>query len=82
MCRLLSGLPRLSLSGLRRQLCDLINTLSFPSSAHVPRVFFGLSLIRTLAGFDKVWLICGAEPILNNLFITFYTVDSFSHILQ
>ena len=65
VCRLPSGLRRLSLSGLCRQLCDLINTLSFPSSAHVPRVFFGLSLIRTLAGFDKVCLICGAEPILN-----------------
>ena len=64
VCRLPSGLHRLSLSGLCRQLCDLINTLSFPSSAHVPRVFFGLSLIRTL-GFDKVCLICGAEPILN-----------------
>ena len=65
VCRLPSGLHRLSLSGLCRQLCDLINTLSFPSSAHVPRVFFGLSLIRTLAGFDKVCLICGAESILN-----------------
>ena len=64
VCRLPSGLHRLSLSGLCRQLCDLINTLSFPSSAHVPRVFFGLSLIRSL-GSDKVWLICGAEPSFN-----------------
>ena len=46
VCRLLSGLHRLSLSGLCRQLCDLINTLSFPSSAHVSNSF-GLSL------FDK-----------------------------
>ena len=81
VCRLPSGLHRLSLSGLCRQLCDLINTLSFPSSAHVPRVFFGLSLIRTLALIRFAWFVV-RNPSLTNLFINFYTVYSFSHFPQ